>query len=244
MNNHMLNESYYSEGGSCGDMPTIFLIRHGVSTSNAGFATSDPKRIILTERGVVQAREIAHFLRSTVSLDLIITSPYLRARRTADQTKLLFPSVPLERWDVQEFSYLSSMHREISTTEDRRPLVNMYWEICDPSFVDGPWSESFEGFIGRVRKFLTQLKNIEHECIAVFSHEQFIRAALLLMEHDPVEVTEQMMSDFRASLIKDPFPNGAIEQVKFHRDYEDWSHERMTVDPRLLEQKVALPVGH
>src|SRR5579872_7284673 len=92
MNNHMLNEYYCSEGGSREDMPTIFLIRHGESEANAGFATSDPKRIILTERGVTQAREIARFLRSTVSLDLIITSRYLRARRTAEQTKLIFRS--------------------------------------------------------------------------------------------------------------------------------------------------------
>ncbi len=147
---------------------------------------------------------------------------------------------------MQEFSYLTSMHRINSTIEDRRPLVDIYWGICDPLYVEGPLSESFEHFIGRVRKFLTQLKNMEHECVAVFSHEQFIRAALLLMDHDPVEVTATMMRDFRASLlnVNDPFPNGDIELVKFHRDYEDWSHERITEVPVLLEQEAALALSH
>jgi 2,3-bisphosphoglycerate-dependent phosphoglycerate mutase len=229
-------------------MPTIFLIRHGESKANAGFATSDPKRIILTERGFDQARDVAHFLHSKVSLDLIVTSPYLRAIRTAERTKLVFPDVCVEEWKVQEFTYLTSMHRESTTIEDRRPLVDLYWEIGDPSFVDGPGSESFEQFIERVRNFLTKLRETDYSCIAVFSHEQFIRAALMLMEqesaHEPVEVSPTMMRDFRASLKKAPIPNGGIVEVKFHPGYDGWNYKHIAVEPKPSEQKVAVPTGH
>src|SRR2546421_386547 len=133
-------------------MSTVFLIRHGESQSNAGLATTGPRHVMLTPRGREQARDIANFLRLYPSIDIIVTSPYLRTKKTAELTTSmpLFRSVAQEEWDVQEFTYLSSMHQELSTAEERRPLVDAYWEQCQPSFVDGSGSESFAQFIDRV----------------------------------------------------------------------------------------------
>src|SRR5260370_2613134 len=133
-------------------MITVFLIRHGESQSNAGLPTTGPKNVTLTPRGREEARHVANFLKFYPYLDLIVTSPYLRAKETAESTisMPLFRSVPEEEWNVQEFTYLSSMHQEQSTAEERRPLVDAYWEQCQPSFVDGTGSESFAQFIERM----------------------------------------------------------------------------------------------
>lgn len=216
--------------GSCADMTIVFLIRHGESQSNAGLPTAEPKNVALTPRGYEQARHIGHFLASYPSLDLIVTSPYRRTKQTAESTisMPMFHSIPEEEWDVQEFTYLSSMHQEQSTIEGRRPLVDAYWEQCQPSFVDGPGSESFAQFIDRVHAFIVRLQGTTYDTIAVFSHEQFITAVLWLIERGSVEMSAQTMREFRDFLNRTPLPNGAIVQVKVRHSQAPWSYERFT----------------
>mgnify|MGYP002653971246 CR=1 FL=1 len=64
-------------------MRAVF-IRHGQSTGNAGVPCHDLASIELTELGWRQAREVARAWTETPSL--IVTSPYLRARQTAEAT--------------------------------------------------------------------------------------------------------------------------------------------------------------
>ncbi len=97
-------------------MITVFLVRHGESQANAGFATPDPVKVELTPLGEKQAKEVATFLKKHTPLNLIVTSPYLRSKQTAKPTKVLFPNADVEEWEVQEFTYLSSIHQEHSTT--------------------------------------------------------------------------------------------------------------------------------
>lgn len=213
-------------------MTTVFLIRHGESQSNAGLPTIGPENVALTRQGYKQARQIASFLISYASLDLIVTSPYRRTKQTAEPTLLspLFHSVPTEEWDVQEFTYLSSMHQEQSTTEERRPLVEAYWEQCQPSFVDGPGpgSESFAQFIGRVQSFMMRLQDTIYDSIAVFGHAQFISAVLWLVECRSVEISAQAMQKYRNFLNRYPLANGTIVQMKVRHNNTPWSFERIT----------------
>ena len=67
-------------------MTIVFLIRHGESQSNAGLPTTSPNNVALTPQGRQQARHVADFLKFYPSLDLIVTSPYLRAKQTAEPT--------------------------------------------------------------------------------------------------------------------------------------------------------------
>src|SRR5438876_7502509 len=120
----------------------VTLIRHGESQSNAGWAATDPKDGGLTPHGHEQARQIATFLKEHTSLNLIVTSAYLRTKQTAAPTKEVFRIKFDEEWEVQEFTYLSPMYLGYSTTNDRRPLVDAYWEQCQPSYTDGRGSES------------------------------------------------------------------------------------------------------
>lgn len=222
-------------------MHRIFLIRHGQSQSNAGLATIGPENVALTSQGREQAERIAAFLKEkNTPLNLIVTSAYLRTKQTAAPTKEVFPHTPEEEWAVHEFTYLWSMHQEQSTVEERRPLVEAYWEQCLPSFIEDLGaglsyvsfkSESFTFFIDRVQAFLRQLKDAAYdrcENIAVFSHEQFITAALWIIKHSPVEISSKEMRDFRDFFNRNRIPNGAIVEIKVRRSHEVWSYELIT----------------
>ena len=214
-------------------MTTVFLIRHGESQSNAGQPTTCPHNVALTPLGHQQAQRIANFLSFYSSLGLIVTSPYLRTKQTAKPTLSLplFHSVPTEEWQVQEFTYLSSMHHEQSTTEERRPRVDAYWEQHQPSFVDGPGSESFVQFIDRVRAFMSHLQDITCDTLAVFSHEQFISAVLWLIDQgsfDTSNMSANAMCGYRNFLKQYPLLNGTIVQVKVRHNDTAWSYERIT----------------
>ncbi len=212
-------------------MTTVFLIRHGESQSNRGEPTTGPERALLTPLGKEQAIRVANFLKS-YDLDLIVTSPYLRAKQMAelltDMSK--FDSVPREPWEVQEFTYLSPLYQQRSTIQERRPLVEAYWEQRLPFFEDGPGAESFAQFLERVKKFRKRLQDTSYNTIAVFSHEQFINAFLwLIKKPGGVEASApQAMQEFRMFLDRNPLPNGAIVQVKVHHNQVPWSYELIT----------------
>jgi 2,3-bisphosphoglycerate-dependent phosphoglycerate mutase len=242
MNENMkasLEDAKIVEGSRYEAMPTAFLIRHGESESNAGLPTIQPKYVRLTSLGCEQAKRTADCLKY-YPLELIVTSPYLRTKQTAEPTAFVFYDTPEraiteDEWQVQEFTYLSSMRWTYSTTEDRRPEVDRYWKDADPDYVDGPGSESFREFIDRVRAFLEQLKNVEeeYETIAVFSHEQFINAVLWLIDYDPVEISSKTMRDFRTYLDGSSIQNGAIVQIRFSHHENRWRSEWITQRPSL-----------
>jgi len=221
-----------------GDMPTVLLIRHGESQSNAGLPTSDPKFVELTAKGFKQANEIARILKAQPSPDLIVTSSYLRTKQTGAPTRLVFPFVPEEEWPVHEFTYLApSYWKEDTTVEERHPLVDAYWEICNPSYVDGLGSESFEQFIKRVREVKLRLKSIGLEKMVVFSHEQFISALLWLSKRDPGDLSPETMKDFLAFLKANPIPNGALRRLRIRKRQESQQSERAS---HVTEQEPAL----
>jgi broad specificity phosphatase PhoE len=211
-------------------MPTILLIRHGESQSNAGRATSCPESIELTDRGQKEAEFVAQEIRKSYpSLDLIVTSSYTRAKDTARWTEWLFKDqgVPTKTWPVHEFTYLSTWGTRNSTAEERRPAVLQYWEQSNPSVPDGPGAESFEHFIDRVKKVKEDLDTIRGT-VAVFSHHQFICALLWLSEQSSLEINAQTMRDFRNFLDGHPIPNGAIVRVQFEDGGGHWHYEILT----------------
>ena len=85
-------------------MVRVWLIRHGQSESNAGLPSLDWRNIPLTELGRRQAERVAEVFADPPRL--IVTSPYLRARQTAQPTIDRYPEAAFEEWPVQEFSYL------------------------------------------------------------------------------------------------------------------------------------------
>jgi probable phosphoglycerate mutase len=215
-------------------MPTILLIRHGQSQSNAGEPTKCSESVELTENGQAQAREVANYFRQALLVpDIIVTSPHIRTKQTALPLKdfLSTPefSLPFEDiWPVHEFTYLACWRKEFSTSADRQETVKAYWQIADPTYIDSSGSESFEQFIHRVRAFKARLESTEPSTVAVFSHEQFISAFLWLLQRGEVTPTSEEMRDYRDYLLANPIPNGGIVKAKFRTSNGEWTFERIT----------------
>lgn len=221
-------------------MSDVLLIRHSESQSNAGMPTLRPDLIELTEEGWEQAKEITRFIQnSRFNPELIVTSSYLRTKQTAASTLLAYVSVPEEEWPVHEFTYLSSWHEAVSTIEDRQPMVDAYWELSDPSYVDGEFSESFEQFIARVREVKKRLANSNLNRIAVFSHQQFISAFSWLSRWHKQNMTPDAMKNFRAFMKAYPIPNAGIIFTQL-QDGQEYTRRELILLPHNKPAPVSL----
>ncbi|MGP4026371.1 histidine phosphatase family protein [Actinomadura sp. 3N407] len=155
----------------------VWLIRHGQSESNAGLPTNGPGASPLTACGREQAASMAAAFTEPPAL--MVSSPFVRARQTAQPTRERFPEVPYEEWPVQEFTFLGELHALQTTGMQRRPFAEDYWERVDPDYVNGGEGESFRALITRARAFLDRLADRpEDGLIAVFSHGIFMKAVM------------------------------------------------------------------
>ena len=134
-------------------MRAIF-IRHGESTGNAGMPSDDLATITLTERGHEQARQVA--ARWAEAPALIVTSPYTRTQQTAAPTIARFPTVPVEVWPIEEFTYLQPARWNGTASAERRPHLERYWSEADPDYCDGEGAESFATLLQRCKAALAR----------------------------------------------------------------------------------------
>ena len=171
-------------------MRAVF-IRHGQSTGNAGIPCHDLALIELTELGRHQAREVAASWTERPSL--IATSPYVRARQTAEPTMERFSDVPVEVWPIQEFTYLQPSRWNGTLTRDRKPHIDRYWGTADPMYSDGAGAESFSTLLERARAALARLQAMPDDALVyLFSHGQFIQALNLLVRYEGMAEGEIM----------------------------------------------------
>jgi broad specificity phosphatase PhoE len=194
-------------------MSEVWLIRHGESISNADLPTGDPAESPLTERGFQQAACIPDAF--TAVPDLIVISPYLRARQTAVPTLNRFPTVPHEEWRVHEFTYLNPLRYQGTTGTERRPLALAYWERCDPLEKEGGQGESFAELLARVQENVTRLRQHPADFIAVFSHGLFLRALIWSVLTGITEATPKTMKRYSHFTQAAQIPNGAIIKTQF-----------------------------
>jgi len=151
------------------------FVRHGQSTGNAGQPTSDLVAMPLTPLGVSQAREVACSWRREPTH--IVSSPFLRARQTAEPSCVRFPGVPMAIWPIHEFTYLCPANWANTTRAQRRPTVEAYWDRCDPADVDGEGAESFSQVLRRAEAALARLAALPDDAeVFLFSHGQFMQA--------------------------------------------------------------------
>ncbi len=196
----------------------VIFIRHGESTGNAGIPCKDLALLELTETGQHQSEAVA--VGWPHAPDLIVTSPYLRTRRTAQPTQDRFPSVPVEVWPIHEFTYLEPSRWNGTLSKDRKPYIDAYWSAADPAYCDGPGAESFTALLDRARFTLRQLEAQPITSrVLVFSHGQFIHAVRMLILY-PNSTGAERMRLFRR---KDGLPSVQnCELVKAEWNGLDW----------------------
>jgi broad specificity phosphatase PhoE len=194
-------------------MATVWLIRHGESEANAGLPTFEPANIKLTERGHQEAKQVALYFTQQPSL--IVTSPYIRTKQTAQPTIERFSSTPQIEWLVQEFNYLASEHRVNTTLEQRRPMAETYWKQCDPFYRDGTDGESFAEMMKRVQILREKITLLEDQFVAVFTHGLFMKAFLWMLLTNANELSSTTMKQVRSFMESLPIPNGGIVKLEY-----------------------------
>jgi broad specificity phosphatase PhoE len=196
----------------------ITLVRHGESTGNAGIPAHDLALLELTDRGWKQARDVAKSWAEFPTL--IVTSPYLRAHQTAQPTIERFPGVPVEAWQIQEFTYLEPSRWNGTLGIERRPHIEAYWRTADPNYQDGAGAESFATLLRRSEAALAKLKDMPSDStIIVFSHGQFIQA-IRHMVMFPAWGDKQKMEYFWSFSKRSPVLNCQKIYVEF--DSKNW----------------------
>ncbi|MDR1935733.1 MAG: histidine phosphatase family protein [Candidatus Accumulibacter sp.] len=158
-----------------------YFIRHGESHSNAGGRSDSNADVPLSPRGHEQARSLAAQITRTP--DLIVVSPFLRARQTAQPCIEKYPAAPVETWPVQEFCYLDEALCRDTNIDERAPLRDAYYSRNDPALVNGPGTESLDQLFERVETTLGRIDR--RKFTLVFTHGLFIRALFMHLHNLP-----------------------------------------------------------
>jgi broad specificity phosphatase PhoE len=164
----------------------------------------------LTELGHAQARELARRLERPP--DLLILSPFLRARATADPILAHWPDTPSETWSIQELTYLSPARCVGTTPATRRPWIDDYWQRCDPDYCDGADAESFSAFVGRLREFHRRLLALDAGFVVVVGHGQFFRAYRIALTKG-FDASSPWMRDYRRIETAQPMANCEVIEL-------------------------------
>jgi broad specificity phosphatase PhoE len=194
-------------------MVEVWYIRHGESQSNVGYVTDSQDAIQLTETGRAQAHKTSFAFNKAPTL--IVTSRYARAAQTAQYTIDRFPNVPVETWDVHEFTYLPPA---LPHSKLYWELAEAYWDRSDPAYIHGEGAESFQDFIGRVKTLEERINVMDDQFIVIFSHGYVINMILWANQLGSWGTIATTMSDFYAFEKSFEIPNCAIVKAEYHAD--------------------------
>jgi broad specificity phosphatase PhoE len=176
-------------------MRAIF-VRHGQSTANVGIFSPGFATVPLTEVGERQAEDTA--ARWQIRPDLIAVSPYLRAQQTARYTIQRFPDVPVETWDIHEFTYWNPAYWNDGDPANYPEDRARYWGNADPAARQGDGAETFSQLLSRARAVLRRLQEQPPQAtVLLFSHGHFIQAVRNVILY-PKWSDHQVMANFLA----------------------------------------------
>lgn len=203
----------------------VIFVRHGESTGNVGIPSFDLSQMALTELGRLQADYVA--ASWTAAPTLIATSPYLRARQTAQPTQERYPVVPVTVLPMEEFTYLEPSRWNGSSREERLPFIEAYWGKGDPTFCDGPGAENFECLLSRVDQTLARIASLPLDgLVYAFSHGQFMQAMRLSLLF-PHWTAEQKMAHFWSFNTQHPVLNA--DKLELLYTHGTWKTEMTPV---------------
>ena len=193
----------------------VWFIRHSESVANSGARTREAPTYPLSELGFRQAEQLAAALPAEP--DLIVVSPYVRARQTAEPAIRRFPNARVEEWPVHEVQYLDPALCVDTTQEERRGFSDEYWQRCDPHYA-APGAESFVEFSTRVGDSLERLAQCAERRIFVFCHGHVMQAIMWLALSRPASIDSAAMRRFYHFMHGIPVPNCSILPLHSHAD--------------------------
>jgi len=177
-------------------MTQAIFIRHAQSAANVGLPTANFALVPLTEVGLEQAQALADSWPFTPSR--MILSPYLRTRQTAAPMIERFPQVPVDTWDIYEFTLWNPLVWGGSEPRDAMEAVTRYWSDADPEHREAGQAESFAELLRRAESVFSRLQMMETQTpVLLFTHGHFIQALRLTVLH-PEWTDRQKMREFMA----------------------------------------------
>jgi broad specificity phosphatase PhoE len=155
---------------------SFWFVRHAESEGNVGLPTTSAAEIAITEKGKLQAQRIAEHL--TNPPDLFVISEYKRTQQTAAPTFEKFPGIPIETWEIKEYTYLPHELYANKTTAQRNEPSFEYFRKGDPDLVLGEGGESFNQMLTRVDDTFQRMVDSSVPFTILFCHGWFMRALL------------------------------------------------------------------
>jgi len=207
---------------------TYFTMRHGESEKNVmGIVTDAVDKYPLTEKG---RQDITASLSDRPQFDLIISSPILRAKQTAELTAQTL-GIPVEEIIFDE------RVRELAYGDMEGKLIPEYSELCPRSQrfeIKIPGGESWNDLRQRTGEFLYEMETVhKNKNILIVSHGD-----PLLMLHAAADgITKEQILEKRDEY----YPvKGALRQLDFtpfpHNDHYELDFHRPYIDDVVLEE--------
>lgn len=173
----------------------VYFVRHG-STDSLEKKISQSDNEPLNERGLAQAKELGKRFANT-KIDLVISSPHLRAIQTAREISKEVQTNPLFA-EVKKPKEVVGQPKESDETKAiLKKTMEMY--LVDPSWHYSD-EENFEDLKSRGLRALEYLQNLDLENVVVVSHGNFIAlmAGLMLFgESYPIDISLRLKSFMR-----------------------------------------------
>ena len=146
---------------------SIYFIRHGESTANAGGITIEHNAIPLSENGLSQAKLIADKL--DIKPSMVLVSELIRTQYTAqpfcEKHQIVAQVEPL----LNEFSVISYELIAGMSGKERRPLADAYWSEANVNKRMGVEADTFLEFDARVNGLMSKLNSFPSNTV-IFGH--------------------------------------------------------------------------
>lgn len=157
----------------------VYIVRHGETGDNAKklYMGSDSP---LSDIGKKQAQTLAERFKE-IPVDFILSSPYERAKQTAETIKEATQKELEFDDDLKEISRPSKFHgRSWNEPEIKeiRDMILEKWHDKDWHYAD---EENFNDLLVRSLRLITKLESLNHENILLVTHEGFMKMLVAAM---------------------------------------------------------------
>lgn len=160
----------------------VFLVRHGETTQTLSGVLIGSTDVPLSERGVVQAKRMAVFLRSRgiVGSGVCLASPLARARATADVVARALGIEVVVDPDLREVDFGAWEGLTSVDVQRTDPEAFARWSITDDDF-GFPEGENVRSYLSRMTRAAGRITAERHSHVVVCAHAGVVRGLAYLL---------------------------------------------------------------